>query len=287
MAPSVLLLACFGALQFYYYYRVTGSLFELPYTRQRQMYAAVGNLPWHTDTHPPVLDYRHPEMRKFYTNWEPTFQNDDLPNTPRRWFRQVFFRTLTALQLFPVHFLLALPALLLAWRARRVLPLFGILSAAVVGLCIQAYLLPHYLAPISVVLVGLTVVALRYACAVSIWGRRFGLPLVLAGLFSIGYGAKTAISNYLVDQREGFIPARQAVIQRLQAQSGSHLVFVRYTPQHDIQREWVYNHADIDKSQIIWARFYTEESRRALMRYYKNRSAWVLNADTLELSRIP
>lgn len=285
MAPSMLLLTCFGALQLYYNYRVAGSPFELPYTHQRKMYEVVLNLPWHP--RPPVLSYRHPEMRKLYVEWETTFQDADLPSTPRRWFRQIVFRTLTALKLFPIHFLLALPALMLAWRARGVRPLFGILSATVIGISIQAYLLPHYLAPIAVVLVGLTVVALRYACAVIICGRRFGLPLILVGLFSIGYGAKTSISNYLVDQRQGFVPARQAVIRRLQAQSGSHLVFVRYTPQYDIQREWVYNNADIDKSQIVWARFYTEESRLALMRYYRNRAAWVLNADTLELSRIP
>ena len=41
---------------------------------------------------------------------------------------------------------------------------------------------------------------------------------------------------------------------QLKQAPGKQLVFVRYWPQHIFQDEWVYNSADIDGAQIVWAR---------------------------------
>jgi hypothetical protein len=113
-----------------------------------------------------------------------------------------------------------------------------------------------------------------------------GVAFIASGLSSVGLDIRYQTAHYLTDQNERFAHIRQATAQAILHDPGSHVVFVRYTPQHNVLNEWVYNQADIDRSRIVWARYYTEEKRQILMQYYKDRTVWILNGDTLELSRI-
>ena len=61
-------------------------------------------------------------------------------------------------------------------------------------------------------------------------------------------------------------------------QPGQQLVFVRYWPQHQFQ-EWVHNAADIDGARIVWARDLGPDENQKLLRYYPNRTAWLLQPD--------
>jgi len=47
---------------------------------------------------------------------------------------------------------------------------------------------------------------------------------------------------------------RVALIQKLGSIPGKHLVFARYSKDHNVHDEWVYNDADIEGSRIVWAR---------------------------------
>jgi len=71
---------------------------------------------------------------------------------------------------------------------------------------------------------------------------------------------------------------REPVLQTLEKQPGRQLVLVRYSPTHSVHDEWVYNRADIEASQIVWAREMTpEQDRRSF-----NTSviaAWLVEAD--------
>ena len=51
-------------------------------------------------------------------------------------------------------------------------------------------------------------------------------------------------------------------------QGGRHLILVRYSAQHVTNDEVVYNSADIDSSQIVWARDMGESKNRKLINYY-------------------
>jgi hypothetical protein len=54
---------------------------------------------------------------------------------------------------------------------------------------------------------------------------------------------------------------------------------VRYSPQHDLKIEWVYNGADIDGSKVVWSRDMGARDNQELLQYFSDRTAWVLEAD--------
>jgi hypothetical protein len=81
--------------------------------------------------------------------------------------------------------------------------------------------------------------------------------------------------------------SRTPVLKALNASGGRHLVLVKYAPDHDPLREWVYNEADIDRARVVWARDMARERNAELLRYFHDRACWVLEPDAtpLKLSR--
>jgi len=76
------------------------------------------------------------------------------------------------------------------------------------------------------------------------------------------------------------VPTRRSAVEAaLEKVPGKLLVFVRYSPRHIFQDEWVYNRADIDGSRIVWARDLGDQEDRDLLRYYPGRSVWLLEPD--------
>jgi hypothetical protein len=68
---------------------------------------------------------------------------------------------------------------------------------------------------------------------------------------------------------------RADVLEKLRAAPGRDLVIVRYGRNHVIHRDWVYNGADIDAADIVWARDMGERNRE-LLEYYRDRTVWLL-----------
>jgi hypothetical protein len=66
------------------------------------------------------------------------------------------------------------------------------------------------------------------------------------------------------------------------------LILVRYSSTHDPNYEYVFNSADIDGSQIIWARDMGEAKDRELVDYYRgSRKLWLWQPDTDPEALIP
>jgi hypothetical protein len=77
------------------------------------------------------------------------------------------------------------------------------------------------------------------------------------------------------------VNARRAKIERklLDQDSGRHLIVVRYTGTQNPHEEWVYNRADIDASDVVWAHDMGVEENRKLIGYFKNRTVWIFLPD--------
>jgi hypothetical protein len=60
-----------------------------------------------------------------------------------------------------------------------------------------------------------------------------------------------------------------------------HLILVRYSPEHIVNDEWVYNQADIDGSKVVWARDMGAENNLEVIRYFKDRKVWLLEPDVV------
>lgn len=73
---------------------------------------------------------------------------------------------------------------------------------------------------------------------------------------------------------------RSVIVAQLEKDPGRELVIVRYGTNHNPGIEWVYNEADIDNSKVVWARDMGPEQNDELLRYYKDRQCWLLDADT-------
>jgi hypothetical protein len=51
--------------------------------------------------------------------------------------------------------------------------------------------------------------------------------------------------------------------------------------------EWVYNSYDIDNAKVIWAREMNETDNRKLLDYYKGRTVWLVQPDSLSSQVTP
>ena len=70
-------------------------------------------------------------------------------------------------------------------------------------------------------------------------------------------------------------------------QGSRHLVIVHYAPDHNIHTEWVYNRANIDESEIVWAHDMGEVRNRELLNYYRDRKVWLLDPDKKPIALKP
>jgi hypothetical protein len=73
----------------------------------------------------------------------------------------------------------------------------------------------------------------------------------------------------------------------LEQQGTPQLVFVRYSARHNVNFEWVYNHADIMRSHVVWARDLGAEHNRLLLQAMPDRTVWSLEADLKDPQLVP
>jgi hypothetical protein len=82
-------------------------------------------------------------------------------------------------------------------------------------------------------------------------------------------------------------PERAAIEAQLGSLPEAQLILVRYGPTHTPLWDWVYNGADIDHARIVWARDMGVEQNEELLRYYKDRRCWLLEADSSPPQLVP
>jgi hypothetical protein len=288
LPPGALLLVV-AAFMGYYNYRLFGNVFTLPYQVNRATYAVAPVFLWKTPLPEPI--YRHRVMRDFYVKAElAEFQNaQTLSGFVRGAAKKlgiVFFFFFGAAMLAP---LIMLPRV---FRNRRVR--FLVIAAAVfaLGLSLNAWLFPHYLAPFTGALYVLFLQAMRYLRAWRPGGKPSGLflartiPVICLALVAvrllteplhIDVGRWPATSMWHGPTPSGTERAR--MLAKLDSYPGRQLAIVRYAPDHAPFDDWVYNAADIDKSKVVWAREMDAQSNAELFRYFKDRTVWLVEPD--------
>ena len=294
--PILAVLAVVGLGMGYYFWRVTGSPFRMPYQVERETYAVAPYLLWQ---HPrPMPVYRHAEFARMYAD-------KDVEN-----FR--FARSARGIALFAilkifriwVFFIgpaLSLPIAMMAfalpygfgWKQIDPKVRFLILTLGVflIGLFAESYFEPHYAAPITCLLLALVLMAMQRLERWTTRGRRTGAALnrAIIVVCLLSFIARTVAAARGWELSRSQSPAwhqvgpksfgRAALLTKLQALPGKQLVIVQYSPDHDLFDEWVYNDPDIEQAKVVWARDMGQQENAKLVNCFKDRQVWTLEAD--------
>jgi hypothetical protein len=280
VVPIIVCLLVASIATGYYYYRVTGSPFRTGYQVEADTYGAAPVLLWQTPH--AESGYRHEVMRDFY-GWElRVFET----NRTFHGYLHNFWERLTFCWRFFLGPLLTIPLLALPWviRQRRMwLPVL-ICAAMVVALSVETWNMPHYFAPATCALYLVLTQGMRIIWHWSPAGRPIGraivraIPMLACAMILLRL---TAVAVHV--QIEPAWPrndsGRTMIEGRLEHLSGRQLVIVVYGPKHNLDHEWVFNRADIDAARIVWARDMGEGANQELLRYFKDRRIWKVNAD--------
>ncbi|MGH9586653.1 MAG: hypothetical protein ACRD3F_06845, partial [Acidobacteriaceae bacterium] len=290
--PLLLILAA-GAWMGYYNYRVFGSPTTLPYKIDRTTYAVTPYFIWQPLR--PEPHYRHKLMQEFYTQDETP--NYETVHSIRGFVPGTLGKALIAFLFFAG--IAMLPPLIMVRRVfldRRIRFLIACVLVLSVGMAIEIYLAPQYIAPFTAAFYAIGIQAIRHLrlwkpgdqpvgktmarvlvslCVVLAVVRLYAQPLHIR----LGDRDSAAcLINWYGPSEFGL--ARAKVEAHLESLPGNQLAIVHYAPGHSPVDEWVYNAPDIGHSKVIWAQDMGAEQNLDLIHYYKNRTVWLIQPDS-------
>lgn len=245
-APAAVVLAAAALWLGYYHWRVTGDPLRPPWLAWSDAYQSRGAVV-------------HPDFQRYHGSPEISVADK-----------------LMRLFDFYLPFPLALGLLGLRWTWRsRWTRCFAAAALALIALSVAlSRAWPHYTAPAAAALFAVVVQGFR-----GLWVRYRAWPLraavALCALLPLSLAHSRGAPRLWVHAGLG----RQQVVRALEALPEDHLVLVRYGPEHDASREWVYNAADIDAARVVWAREVGAREDEALVRYFAGRRVWRLEPD--------
>jgi hypothetical protein len=122
--------------------------------------------------------------------------------------------------------------------------------------------------------------------------RPIGLALSWAAVCLLTMEVVASASHHVCDPLEWMCagdPSRAAIQEKLSQEPGKHLIMVRYSEDHNLHDDWVYNGADIDGAKVLWARELDANQNARLFAYFNDRQVWLVepDADNTELLAYP
>ncbi|MBV9759383.1 MAG: hypothetical protein JO340_02365 [Acidobacteriaceae bacterium] len=262
---------------------ITGSPLVVPYAVNQHLYGWPLTLPWQ---HSQPVVYRHNDLRLYY-EWEECVQHHK--SDPQE---AIAFTSLNLAPLWRFYFGPALSIPLLGirkWlRDRRIrMPLVCAAVSVALALVIAAY--PHYIASATGCFLAIAVEGVRHlrvskqrsgtalsravivACAVMLPVRAF--------VDSRSFPSRNAGIHTWSAQGSGQGAWRANILRALESTPGRHVVFVQYDRLAYLTTEWVYNEADIDAADVVWAQDMGAAKNREVLSYYPDRRAWIVKPD--------
>lgn len=288
--PIVLALIATALLLISFNRATTGDFFRHPHQLYAETYMTA---PYFLFQAPrPRPDYNHPEMARLHDRWERGLYERQL--TPGGWLEEKTLMLSMAWR-FYLGVGLSIPLLLL-FRARSdPWLLFAVGSLAfylLVNLFMMPPNLPHYSAPLAPLLFFLVVLGVQSTYESRRWqniGFHLRRALPTLGLMTLGLALIEPQGLWSGPNPKWHLE-RARILQELEEQGGQHLIIVRYRrqpPMHYPHDEWVYNEADIDSADVIWAREMSAWKTRRLLRYFRGRQIWLLEADVEKPQLVP
>lgn len=269
---------------------VTGSFLTLPYQLSQYQYGVPSSLTFQENPVPhreltpqQALDYKM--QLSFHGPRKDTIASYLL----RLEYRVRFYRFFFLPELY-----LALPFFLLRLREWRYAWAAGTCLLFALGINFFPAFQFHYLAGCTGLFVLIGIAGLERMSRITVFGSPSGLRAAQILLclcfahFAFWYSVHLFESSALGQAREYETwnginhdngNPRVAVNDELARIPGKLLVFVRYSPRHIFQREWVYNRADIDGARVVWARDLGGDEDEKLIRYFPDRRALLLEPD--------
>jgi hypothetical protein len=305
LVPALLVLAICLAAMAYNDYRVTGDALSLPYQVHDQQYAAVTMFFFLPLNREPV--YRHAVMRDFWAGWSVDQWKDSRAAPATQFLGKAFILSDFFFGFWPIAIPLLLSPFALKTTEERVCA--GLLAVGLASIAPLNSVHPHYAAEFSGVFY---LRFLQSLARLGSWRKPVGpilaasIPALFVFAFlnsAIGVVAKAKFrgggdpvhfaagrdssSIALAERGAGFGAARDAMDRDLAALPGGQLVLVRYQPGHNPQEEWVFNHADIDRSRVVWAREMGPAADAPFLDYFRDRHVWLAEPDATPLRLTP
>ena len=277
-APLAVAITLMAAWMGYYNFRLTGNPLLMPHVLNTRTYHSAQPFLWQKPL--PELHYRNQQFNDFYNDWERENYHRGFWDAARVTWEKVFRGSLSY---FWVGLLLLLPGVPYALRDRKMRFPLVLLAIVSVGVFIVVWSAAHYAAPITCVLFLLIVQAVRHLRTMRWRVRRVGVSLSRALVLCLVIDTSVLVARGICDPLfwpcEGD-PSRAAIQNTLEHTPGKHLIIVRYTDDHNIHDDWVFNGAEIDGAKVLWARELDSEQNAKLLDYFKDRKIWLVTPDT-------
>jgi hypothetical protein len=285
-ATAVVLAGVLGLLA--YSKAVTGDPLKTPYAVNQAAYGWPMTLPWF---HPPEVQFRHEELRRYYE-----YEKDvlDRNRTP---FDLLKNSTLKGQEIWRFYFG---PALSIAfvmlpqvWRSRRLRLLWIAAALTVLAALIETGSSPHYAAAGTAAFLALLVECfrrLRGARRQLVFLAPFIMLLILGvrvdlGAMHLPFTQKVNFQSWCCVKPGN--PNKARILAMLDSSDGKHLALVKPKTDPDNVLQWIYNDADIDASKVVWARDLGAEGNRALLEYFRDRKIWVVDPNVEPATILP
>jgi hypothetical protein len=272
---GVLLLVCLQIC--FYNWRVTGNAAVMPYMVHEETYGLAPLFLFGTPR--PEPRYRHPEIRKLEEDYLAFYQSQ------RRSFGTLVRATgdkIWALaQGYLWSYLMLVPMLALPWALAEDRWLWFALFIGLffsIAMLLSTWVFPHYAAAAAGLFFVMVVQSMSSLNQWHIGTRPAGRNVLRALAILIVISFVQIVVKMAGEDRSRWFFQRQAILEKLRAEPSKSLVIVKYDPDHNPHREWVYNEADLTAAKVILARDMGSQNQE-LIDYFPNRKAWVVRAD--------
>ncbi|WP_339733058.1 hypothetical protein [uncultured Gimesia sp.] len=279
---------CIAGVLLFYNDRVTGNPTQFPYQVHEKTYSPTPLFIWGT---PRQVTIANPHLGQFYTGWSlDAYQKQQ---NLRGYLDMVLLklsRLVGNLIVFPLGILLLMvPWIIKAHWGRVAVSVTSLIC--LINLLGTTFFQPHYLAPVIPLLFFIFIQGARH-WRVAKWKDCHRGPVFVAGLCLIFIAMSfTRVWLFTTDlslpSQYKIAFQRSELLEQLQRQPGKDLVFVQYDSNHDPHFEWIYNRADIDNAEVIWAHILDEKENQRLIKHFAGRQIWWINADDDEIKLKP